>query len=58
MWWPGLRHSHKVLPRRVAYEERAVLLSEVRDQLKPTLYDEQNGWWVDYVRLRFAAVLR
>ena len=39
----------------VVIEERQSLLEEVREVLKPTLFDSKNGWWVDYVRLRFAA---
>lgn len=41
----------------VAPEERAALLMEVRDQLRLSLFDNDDGWWVDYVRLRFAATL-
>ncbi len=39
----------------LAVEERKGFLGEVRDKLRPTLFNEGKGWWVDYVRLRFAA---
>ena len=35
--------------------ERAQVISELREALRPKLMDEKGGWTVDYVRLRFAA---
>ena len=40
----------------LAIEDRRDFLQEVRAKLKPALFDESEGWSVDYVRLRFAAV--
>ncbi len=40
---------------RVDSAERATLLSEVADELRPKLSDSQGNWTLDYVRLRFAA---
>ena len=34
---------------------RASLLAEIIEELRPKLYNPQNGWTADYVRLRFAA---
>jgi trans-aconitate methyltransferase len=42
--------------RRVAAAERASLLDEVADALRPQLRDGAGVWTADYVRLRFAAV--
>ena len=36
-------------------EERAEIVAEVREALRPTLCDAQGQWTADYVRLRFAA---
>ena len=36
-------------------EEHGCFLEEVRERLRPVLFDYEDGWWVDYVRLRFAA---
>jgi trans-aconitate methyltransferase len=35
--------------------ERPQFLREVRDALRPDLYDADNGWTADYIRLRFKA---
>lgn len=35
--------------------ERAVFLTEVAEQCRPTLCDAEGKWLVDYVRLRFSA---
>ncbi len=35
--------------------DRARLLNEVSESLRPQLYDPQSGWKADYVRLRFSA---
>jgi trans-aconitate methyltransferase len=35
--------------------ERRAVLEEVREELRPDLYDAEAGWTADYVRLRFAA---
>jgi SAM-dependent methyltransferase len=35
--------------------ERQAVLEEVREELRPDLYDAEAGWTADYVRLRFAA---
>ena len=40
---------------QVAPEERAALLAEVSDALRPALADAEGRWSADYVRLRFAA---
>ncbi len=37
--------------------ERPHLVNEVRTTLVPCLRDERGVWWVDYVRLRFRAVV-
>jgi SAM-dependent methyltransferase len=39
----------------VAAGERAALVDEVREELRPDLCDAQGLWTADYVRLRFAA---
>lgn len=36
--------------------ERERFLQEVTDRCRSKLFDPDRGWWVDYVRLRFAAV--
>jgi SAM-dependent methyltransferase len=38
--------------------ERAAAVAEIRDDLRPALFDAGRGWVVDYVRLRFRARLR
>jgi len=35
--------------------DRRALVEEVRDALRPQLYEPDRGWTADYVRLRFAA---
>jgi trans-aconitate methyltransferase len=40
---------------RVAVEERATFLAEVREMLRPALCGADGHWTADYVRLRFAA---
>ena len=35
--------------------DRRALVEEVRDALRPHLYEPDRGWTADYVRLRFAA---
>jgi SAM-dependent methyltransferase len=40
----------------VARSERAALIAEIRDILRPILFDPATGWTADYVVLRFAAV--
>lgn len=42
----------------LAPRERAAAVAEVRDDLRPALFDAGRGWVVDYVRLRFRARLR
>jgi hypothetical protein len=39
----------------VPARDRRALVEEVRDALRPRLYDPRRGWTADYVRLRFAA---
>lgn len=41
-------------PQPAAIRQR--LLDELTTELRPYLYDEERGWWVDYVRLRVAAM--
>lgn len=41
----------------LAEAERAQVLDEVTERLKPILCDEAGTWTADYVRLRFAAIL-
>jgi len=36
-------------------DQRGEFLAEVRDALRPQLYDVNTGWTADYVRLRFKA---
>lgn len=36
---------------------RRTILQEVSETVRPRLYDAERGWTVDYVRLRFSAVL-
>jgi hypothetical protein len=36
-------------------EERPEFVSEVREVLRPILYEPQGRWVADYVRLRFSA---
>jgi SAM-dependent methyltransferase len=38
--------------------ERAEAVDEVREALRPKLWDPASGWSADYVRLRFAARMR
>lgn len=38
--------------------ERAGALAEIRERLRPELFDPARGWTADYVRLRFAATRR
>jgi SAM-dependent methyltransferase len=38
--------------------ERAAVVAEVREALRPALFDPERGWTADYVRLRFAAARR
>src|SRR5690606_15058705 len=42
----------------LAESERESFLHDVTDHCRNKLYDPDKGWWVDYVRLRFAAVLK
>jgi SAM-dependent methyltransferase len=37
-------------------EARRPVLEDVRERLRPALYDPERGWTADYVRLRFRAV--
>ena len=39
----------------LAPKDRRVVINEVREALRPTLYDQARGWVADYIRLRFAA---
>jgi hypothetical protein len=39
----------------VAPAERAAYIAEVRESLRPQLYDAQGVWIADYTRLRFSA---
>jgi trans-aconitate methyltransferase len=41
-----------------APDERAAVVAEVREALRPALFDPERGWTADYVRLRFAAARR
>lgn len=36
--------------------ERSAVIQEVRETLRPRLYDSKRGWIADYVRLRFSAL--
>jgi SAM-dependent methyltransferase len=38
--------------------ERAGAVTEIRELLRPQLFDSERGWSADYVRLRFAATRR
>ena len=38
--------------------ERADAVAEIREALRPALFDAASGWTADYVRLRFAATKR
>ena len=38
--------------------ERAAAVDEIREILRPQLFDAEHGWTADYVRLRFAAERR
>jgi SAM-dependent methyltransferase len=40
----------------VAPSERQALIDEIRDILRPTLFDPATGWTADYIVLRFAAL--
>jgi SAM-dependent methyltransferase len=42
----------------VGAHERAALIEEARQALRPHLYDPARGWIADYCRLRFAAYKR
>ena len=42
--------------RAVRDGDRARLIEEVSNALRPRLYDVERGWVADYVRLRFAAM--
>lgn len=42
----------------LAESERESFLQDVTDHCRNKLYDPDKGWWVDYVRLRFAVVLK
>jgi SAM-dependent methyltransferase len=39
----------------LAEGERAAAVAEIREALRPRLFDAERGWTADYVRLRFAA---
>jgi trans-aconitate methyltransferase len=39
----------------IAREEQESFYKEVQEELRPCLYSDENGWVVDYVRLRFKA---
>ena len=39
----------------VSEQERGEVVAEIRDLLRPQLYDPSSGWVADYVRLRFVA---
>ena len=41
----------------LAAPERAAVVADVREALRPALFDAERGWTADYVRLRFAADL-
>lgn len=57
----GLRHwldtFGKPFLAQVPEAERGVLLDEVTEACRPVLQDASGAWHVDYVRLRFRAVL-
>ena len=38
--------------------ERAAAVAEIRERLRPRLFEAGRGWTADYVRLRFAATRR
>jgi hypothetical protein len=38
--------------------ERHAAVDEIRERLRPELFDPERGWSADYVRLRFSAVTR
>jgi SAM-dependent methyltransferase len=40
----------------VAHSQREALVHEIREILRPTLFDPATGWTADYIVLRFAAV--
>ena len=42
----------------VPTDNREACLEEVRDRLRPTLFQEGQGWVADYTRLRFRAIRR
>lgn len=45
------------ITKHMSEETREQFLNETVELLKPELYSPAEGWWVDYVRLRFAAHL-
>lgn len=44
-----------VFTAAVALSERQAFVDEIRESLRPTLFDPTRGWIADYVVLRFAA---
>jgi 2-isopropylmalate synthase len=57
----GIRGWLEVFARHVTDpldpEMRELFYSECESELRAELYDEEHGWWADYVRLRFKAGL-
>ena len=39
----------------LSHSDRQKFVSEVEEQVRPSLYDESGTWYADYVRLRFSA---
>ncbi len=42
--------------KAMSEEEKKKFKSKLTEMLKPKLYDEERGWWADYVRVRVKAV--
>ena len=40
----------------LSHSDRQKFVSEVEDQVRPSLYDESGTWYADYVRLRFFGI--
>lgn len=47
----------KHVTRSMSADLKKLFLAECESYLRPRLYSETKGWWADYVRLRFRAVL-
>ena len=44
------------ITKMLSENDRKHFLKDVLQELKPVLYDEEKGWWADYVRLRVRAI--